>query len=85
MNPDQLERLRTQRPFEPFTIHVSDGVKYEIPSPEYIIRTKSGRSIAVLTGDGETFAIIDMLHVTRLTNLSGSELAPEEPRRRPAG
>jgi hypothetical protein len=84
VNPDQLERLRTLRPFEPFTIHVSDGVKYSIPSPEYLLRTKSGRSVAVLTEDGETFAVIDMLHVTRLTTAAGMELAPEEPRRRPA-
>ncbi len=55
---------------------------YKIPSPEYLLRTKSGRSISVLADDGETFAIIDMLHVTRLTSVNDSELAVEEPRRR---
>lgn len=84
MNPDQLEKLRVSRPFVPFTIHTSDGVEYPIPSPEYILRTRSGRSIAVLSADGETFAIIDMLHVTRITTGQQTELAPEEPRRRPA-
>ena len=84
MNPDQLEKLRTGRPFVPFTIHMSDGASYEIPSSEYVIRTKSGRSIAVLTGDGETFAILDMLHVSRITVSEQTELAAEEPRRRPA-
>ena len=85
MNPDQLERLRTQRPFEPFKIHLSDGVIYDVPSPEYLLRTRSGRSVSVLAEDGETFAIIDMLHVTQLTTASASQqLAPEEPRRRPS-
>jgi hypothetical protein len=84
MNPDQLEKLRTARPFVPFTIHVSDGVEYHVPSPEYIQRTKSGRSISVLSGDGETFVIVDMIHVTRLTTGEQTELAAEEPRRRPA-
>jgi hypothetical protein len=43
MNPDQIEKLRTTRPFVPFTIHVSDGVSYRVPSSEYLLRTKSGR------------------------------------------
>ena len=85
MNPDQLERLRLQRPFEPFRIHLSDGGTYDVPTPENLLRTKSGRTVSVLAQDEETFAIIDMLHVTRITTVSGSqELAPEEPRRRPA-
>jgi hypothetical protein len=83
MNPDQLEKMRVERPFQPFTIHISDGASYPIPSPEYIMRTRSGRSIAVLSGDGETFAILDMIHVTRITTGQQTELAVEEPRRRP--
>jgi len=84
MNPDQLEKFRTARPFTPFTIHVSDGTEYPVLSPEYVQRTKSGRSISVLAPDGETFVIVDMLHVTRLTTGEQTELAHEEPRRRPA-
>ena len=83
MNPDQIERLRTARPFVPFTIHVSDGVAYRVLSPEYIQRTRSGRSVSILADD-ETFVIVDVLHVTRLTTEEQTELAPEEPRRRPA-
>jgi len=82
MNPDQLEKLRKEQPFQPLVIHLSDGTSYPVPSPEYILRTKSGRSIAVLAPDGETFAIIDMLHVTQITIGRQTELAPEEPRRR---
>jgi hypothetical protein len=84
MNPDQLEILRRRQPFEPFSIHTSDGAVYAVPTPENLQRTKSGRSISVLAPDGETFAIIDMLHVTRLTIGLDTGLAPEEPRRRPA-
>ena len=83
MNPDQLERLRKQRPFEPFKIHTSDGTIYNVPSPECLITTKSGRSISVLAEDGETFGIVDRLHVTQLTSVKKMELAPEEPRKRP--
>ncbi len=82
MNPDQLEKLRIERPFRAFTIHVSDGSQYPIPSSEYIQRTKSGRTISVLAQDGETFEIIDMIHVTKITTGEPTELAPEEPRRR---
>lgn len=81
MNPNQLEKLRTTRPFEPFTIHMSDGTSYPVPSPEYIMRTKSGRTMAVLADGGDVFAILDMIHVTRLTTPHEIELAVEEPRR----
>ncbi len=84
MNPTQLEKLLTDKPFHPFTLHVSDEAKYYVPSPEFILRTKSGRSIAILSHDGETFSIVDMLHVTRITTDQQTELAAEEPRRRQA-
>jgi hypothetical protein len=84
MNPVQLQKLLSARPFQPFTVHVSDQASYAIPSPEFILSTKSGRSIAVLSADGETFSIIDMLHVTRVTTDKGVDLAEEEPRRRQA-
>ena len=44
MRPDELiERLR-QRPFEPFTIHLSDGTTYEVRHPEFLM---VGRSLAL--------------------------------------
>jgi hypothetical protein len=84
MNPVQLQKLLAAKPFQAFTLHVSDQASYAVPSPEFILSTKSGRSIAVLSSDGETFSIVDMLHVTRVTTDNAVDLAAEEPRRRQA-
>jgi hypothetical protein len=84
MNPVQLQKLLTAKPFQPFVLHVSDQATYQIPSPEFILSTKSGRSIAVLSADGETFSIVDMLHVTRVTTDKAVDLAEEELRRKQA-
>lgn len=67
---DLIEVLR-QRPFQPFRIHLSDGIIYEVRHPELVL---VGRSKAVVFFPDsrkpppafETYETIALLHITRL-------------------
>ena len=67
---DLLEVLR-QRPFQPFRIHVSDGIIYEVRHPELVL---VGRSKAVVFFPDprrpppafDKYETVSLLHITRL-------------------
>jgi hypothetical protein len=67
---DLLEVLR-QRPFQPFRIHVPDGIAYEIRHPELVL---VGRSKAVVFFADphqpppafDKYETVALLHITRL-------------------
>ena len=66
MTTDQLDQVHQAKPFKPFTIHLADGTKHRVVSPEFMWRTPGGRTIFVSTGP-EAAAIIDLLLVTKIT------------------
>jgi hypothetical protein len=66
MTIEQLDNLHQARPFRPFTIHLADGTKHRVVSPEFLSRTPAGRTIVVNSGD-DAVAIIDLLLVTKIT------------------
>jgi hypothetical protein len=70
MTIEQLDQLHQARPFQPFTIHLADGTKHRVVSPEFLARTKGGRTIAVSAGR-DAVAIIDLLLVTKITKGNG--------------
>jgi hypothetical protein len=71
MTTEQLKNAHEAKPFRPFTIHLADGTLLEVPHPELLWRTPSGRTIFVSTA-GEDVAIVDLLLVTKLTLHNGS-------------
>lgn len=71
MTTEQLKNAHEAKPFRPFTIHLADGTTLEVPHPELLWRTPSGRTIFVSKG-GEDVAIVDLLLVTQLTVHNGS-------------
>jgi hypothetical protein len=71
MTIEQLDRVHQARPFQPFTIHLADGTKHRVVSPEFLARTQGGRTIAVSAGDNAV-AIIDLLLVTKITLDNGA-------------
>jgi hypothetical protein len=71
MTTEQLDALHHAKPFQPFTIHLADGTKYEVRHPELIWRTQGGRTIFINLG-GEKVAIVDLLLVTQITHGNGA-------------
>jgi hypothetical protein len=65
MTIEQLRNVLQARPFQPFTIHLTDGRHFLVPHPEFLARSPSGRT-AILYHADESFSIIDLLLVTEL-------------------
>ena len=66
MNTEQI-KLRLRGGFKPFILHLSDGRKFKIPHPEFIL---VGRGVvAVLRKDG-LVETLDALHITSVEDLN---------------
>ena len=71
MRQEHLIELLRQRPFQPFRIHVSDGIVYEAHHPELVL---VGRSKAVVFLPDprrppqafDRYETVALLHITRL-------------------
>ena len=60
MTIEQLQRLHSARPFQPFDIYLADGRMLSVEHPELLARSQSGRTIAVAMSD-DTIETIDLL------------------------
>ena len=65
MNLDQI-KLRLHGGFRAFALHLSDGRKFNIPHPEFILLGR--QTMGVLDEDREV-AFLDPLHVVAIKNL----------------
>jgi hypothetical protein len=83
---DLIEKLQ-ESPFRPFRLYVSDGGTFDIRHPEMLMVTRHSAIVGMLeTGeDGdsgqrypsiERATTIDLLHVTRVEELSESQRRP---------
>ena len=62
MTMQEIQRLRTVQPFEPFRILSADGKHYDVRHPENFTMTGNGRLIAIAMPDH--FVTLDLLLVT---------------------
>jgi hypothetical protein len=65
MTIEQLRRVHSARPFEPFILRTADGRELEVPHPEVLSISPQGRTIIVMTPDG-AHEVIDLLLVASL-------------------
>jgi len=72
---EKLREMYNAKPFMPFRVHLADGRSVDIDHPEFLMFSRSGRTIYVSKPD-DTFEIIDLLLVTSLESING------QPRRR---
>jgi len=83
---DLIEKLQ-ESPFRPFRLCVSDGGTFDIRHPEMLMVTKHSAIVGMLeTGENgdsgqrypiiERYTDIDLLHVTRVEELSESQRRP---------
>jgi hypothetical protein len=59
----EIRRVHSAQPFDPFKIHVADGRTYVVTHPEFMAQSQNGRMIYVTTPRG-SLAAIDLLLVT---------------------
>ena len=65
MTIEQIRNIHRAQPFRPFAIHVADGRVIEVPHPDFLSHSPTGRTIIVYHGD-ESFSVLDLLLVTEL-------------------
>jgi len=65
MSIQEIQRLRSATPFEPFRVLTADGQGYDVRHPEYIGQTPSGRLITIGLDDDSTVTL-DLLLVTAI-------------------
>lgn len=69
------ETLRKQ-PFRPFRIHLSDGRQFPIDNEDFLLISRSARSIVVADLDGG-YEIIDPMLVSSLSAAEEATKSPE--------
>jgi hypothetical protein len=74
MTIEQLQRVHSVRPFQPFDIYLADGRVLPVEHPEFLMRSQSGRRIGVARPD-DTIETVDLL-------LAVSSPGPTDPRNR---
>ena len=70
MTVEQMREMSNAWPFHPFRIHLADGRSLDVDHPEFLMFSRSGRTI-VVSKTNDTFEIIDLLLVTSLESLNG--------------
>ena len=63
INADELRRIHATRPFEPFTLFLSNGRRFNEAHPEFLAFFPARRAIIVTHSDA-SFDVIDLIHVT---------------------
>ena len=64
MTTEEIRRLHSTQPFEPFRILVADGRHYDVRHPESLAMTGKGRLIAI--GMRDHVVTLDLLLVTAI-------------------
>jgi len=68
MTIEEIREARRREPFEPFSLHLSDGQELRVTHPENLaIFHDRPRVVAVLAEGHAGIKILDIRHVTALT------------------
>jgi hypothetical protein len=65
MNTEQI-RLRLTNGFRPFAICLSDGRRFEVPHPEFIL---VGRHVVAILDQKDIVRTIDALHIVSVEDI----------------
>jgi hypothetical protein len=63
MTIQEIRRVHSAQPFEPFRVLVADGRSYPVRHPEFMAQSQNGRMIYITTSDGSMVSL-DLLLVT---------------------
>lgn len=70
MTNESLAEMLHHQPFEPFRMHLADGRSFLIDHPDFVARSRAGRTV-IIYGTGEQFEIVDLRLVTSLERVNG--------------
>lgn len=68
MTGEQVRRLYEATPFKPFRVHMANGRSVDVPHPDFMHLTPTGRRLIVDLED-DSSEIIDVLLITSLETL----------------
>ena len=66
MTIDRVRQVARATPFKPFTLSLTDGRRFRVRSPEFIMITPEASRTVVVAESGEDYSIVDLLLVTSL-------------------
>jgi hypothetical protein len=82
MTGGEIRKLFEATPFLPFRVHMANGKSVDVPHPDFMHLSPTGRRLIVDRPD-DTFEIIDVLLVTSLETLSQNGSRPRGKKSRP--
>lgn len=65
MKIDDIKRVKSRQPFEPFVIRTSDGRELLVRHPDAVSWDDGGRALSCFAPDG--WELLDVAHVTSLS------------------
>ena len=65
MTTEQFKSALHHQPFRPFKIRMADGRLFDVPHPDFVALSHSGRTVVVFNAD-ETHSVLDLLLMTEL-------------------
>ncbi len=66
MTVDRIRQVVKAAPFKPFTLCLTDGRRFRVRHPEFILITPEASRTVVVAESGENYSIVDLLHVTSI-------------------
>jgi hypothetical protein len=68
MTGEQVRSLYRAMPFAPFRVHMADGRSIDVPHPDFMHLSPTGRRLIVDRSD-DSFGVLDVLLVTSVEKL----------------
>ncbi len=65
MTTEQFRSTLHLQPFRPFTIRMADGRSFEVPHPDFVAQSPSGRTIVAFQDD-DSYSLLDLLLMTEV-------------------
>jgi len=53
MTIEQLKKAYSAQPFRPFDVHLADGRRIEVPHPEFLAMSPTGRTVIIVRPDDD--------------------------------
>ncbi len=66
MTIDRVRDAARATPFRPFTLSMTDGQRFHVRGPEFIMITPEASRTVVVAESGEDYSIVDLLLVTSI-------------------
>ena len=70
MTKDAIRDKLTAAPFRPFSVRLTDGRHFPVPSPDYAQLSPNGRLLNVWTRNGNSQSLLDVALITEIEHES---------------